>query len=128
AASARSGAAGGHRLGPTASEPCGGALPAPADAELIVEGQIPPGVKEVEGPFGEFTGYYGPQRLRPVIEVTAITHRREAILQHVFVGHRDNWIIGGIPKEGSLFNVIRGVVPTVRAVPFALSGCCRFTC
>ena len=60
--------------------------------------------------------------------MTAITHRREAILQHVFVGHRDNWIIGGIPKEGSLFNVIRGVVPTVRAVHFALSGCCRFNC
>jgi 2,5-furandicarboxylate decarboxylase 1 len=82
----------------------------------------------VEGPFGEFTGYYGPQRLRPVIEVKAITHRRDAILQHIFVGHRDNWVIGGIPKEGSLFNVIRGIVPTVRAVHFAISGSCRFNC
>jgi 2,5-furandicarboxylate decarboxylase 1 len=63
-----------------------------------------------------------------VIEVNAITHRREAILQHIFVGHRDNWVIGGIPKEGSLFNVIRGVVPTVKAVHFAISGSCRFNC
>jgi len=125
---AKIGAIMGEPLRLTASETFGDDLLVPADAELILEGQIPPGVKEVEGPFGEFTGYYGPQRLRPVIEVTAITHRREAILQHVFVGHRDNWIIGGIPKEGSLFNVIRGVVPTVRAVHFALSGCCRFNC
>ena len=118
----------GEPLRLTPSESFGDDLLVPADAELIVEGQIVPGQKEVEGPFGEFTGYYGPQRLRPVIEVTAITYRRDAILQHLFVGHRDNWIIGGIPKEGSLFNVIRGVVPTVKAVHFALSGSCRFNC
>jgi 2,5-furandicarboxylate decarboxylase 1 len=87
-----------------------------------------PNVSEVEAPFGEFTGYYGPQRLRPVIEVTAITHRRDAIFQHIFVGHRDNWVLGGLPKEGSLFNLIRGIVPTVQAVHFPISGCCRFNC
>ncbi len=125
---AKIGAIMGEPLRLTPSESFGEDLLVPADAELVVEGQIPPGVRDVEGPFGEFTGYYGPQRLRPIIEVTAITHRREAVLQHVFVGHRDNWIIGGIPKEGSLFNVIKGVVPTVRAVHFALSGCCRFNC
>jgi len=125
---AKIGAIMGEPLRLTPSQSFGEELLVPADAELVVEGQILPGVKEVEGPFGEFTGYYGPQRVRPVIEVTAITHRRDAILQHIFVGHRDNWIIGGIPKEGSLFNVIRGVVPTVRAVHFALSGCCRFNC
>ncbi len=125
---AKIGAIMGEPLRLTASETFGDELLVPADAELVIEGQIPHGVRDVEGPFGEFTGYYGPQRLRPVIEVTAVTARREPILQHVFVGHRDNWIVGGIPKEGSLFNVIKGVVPTVRAVHFALSGCCRFNC
>lgn len=100
----------------------------PADAEIIIEGEIPPNVREVEGPFGEFTGYYGPQRLRPVIEVTAITHRQGAIFQHLFTGHRDTWVVGGIPKEGSLFNLIRGIVPTVTAVHFPPSGCCRYNC
>ena len=100
----------------------------PADAEMIVEGEIPPGEREVEAPFGEFTGYYGPQRVRPVIRVTAITHRRQAILQHIFVGHRDNWFLGGIPKEGTVYNVIKGVVPSVKAVHFAPSGSCRFNC
>ena len=125
---AKIGAIMGEPLRVTPSVSFGEALMVPADAEMVVEGQILPGVREVEGPFGEFTGYYGPQRLRPVIEVTAITHRREAVLQHVFVGHRDNWVLGGIPKEGSLYNVIRGIVPTVKAVHFAISGSCRFNC
>ena len=112
----------------TSSETWGDEFMVPADAEIVIEGHVLPDVKEVEAPFGEFPGYYGPQRLRPVIEVTAITHRSDAIFQHVFVGHRDNWILGGIPKEGSLFNLIRGIVPTVKAVHFPVSGCCRFHC
>jgi 2,5-furandicarboxylate decarboxylase 1 len=63
-----------------------------------------------------------------VIEVTAITHRRGAVFQHIFVGHRDNWVLGGIPKEGSLFNLIKGIVPTTKAVHFPISGCGRFHC
>ena len=110
------------------SETWGDQFLVPADADLVLEGEIPPGVREVEGPFGEFTGYYGPQRIRPVIHITAITHRRDAILQHSFVGHRDNWFLGGIPKEGTVFNIVKGIVPTVKAVHFAPSGSCRFNC
>lgn len=125
---ARIGAIMGAPLRLSASETWGAEFMVPADAEMIIEGHVLPGVKEVEGPFGEFTGYYGPQRLRNVIEVTAITHRRDAIFQHIFTGHRDTWVLGGIPKEGSLFNLIRGIVPTTQAVHFPLSGCCRFNC
>jgi UbiD family decarboxylase len=125
---ARIGAIMGAPLRLTPSETWGEDFLVPADAEIIIEGEVLLNTKEVEGPFGEFTGYYGPQRLRNVIEVTAITHRRDAIFQHIFVGHRDVWVLGGIPKEGSLFNLIRGVVPTTRAVHFPISGCGRFNC
>lgn len=125
---ARIGSIMGEPLRLTASETWGEEFLVPADAEIVIEGHVLPNVREVEGPFGEFTGYYGPQRLRPVIEVTAITHRRDAIFQHVFVGHRDNWVLGGIPKEGSLFNLIHGIVPTVKAVHFPISGSCRLNC
>ena len=124
----RIGAIMGEPLRLTASESWGEDFMVPADAEIVIEGQVLPGVKEVEGPFGEFTGYYGPQRLRNVIEVTAVTHRADAVFQHIFTGHRDTWVLGGIPKEGSLFNLIRGVVPTTKAVHFPISGCCRFHC
>jgi UbiD family decarboxylase len=125
---ARIGAIMGEPMRLTASETWGEDFLVPADAEIVIEGEIPPKVREVEGPFGEFTGYYGPQRLRPVIEVTAITHRKGAVFQHLFTGHRDTWVVGGIPKEGSLFNLIRGIVPTVTAVHFPTSGCCRYHC
>ena len=51
----------------------------PADAEIIVEGEIHPGETDMEGPFGEFAGYMGPIERRPVVRVTAITHRRNPI-------------------------------------------------
>ena len=124
----RIGAIMGEPLRLTASETWGDDFLIPADAEVVIEGHVLPDVAEVEAPFGEFTGYYGPQRVRPVIEVTAITHKRNAVFQHIFVGHRDNWVLGGLPKEGSLFNLIRGIVPTVQAVHFPISGCCRFNC
>lgn len=51
----------------------------PANAEMIIEGEIVPGELEPEGPFGEFAGYMGPVEPRPVARITAITHRREPI-------------------------------------------------
>ncbi len=118
----------GESLRIVASETWGERFMIPADAEIVIEGEIPPKVREVEGPFGEFPGTYGPQRWRPVIDVKAINYRRGAVFQHMFTGHRDVWVAGGIPKEGSCFNAIRGVVPTVKAVHFAISGTCRFNC
>jgi UbiD family decarboxylase len=38
-----------------------------------------PASYEVEGPFGEASGYYGEARKRPVVEVKCITHRRNPI-------------------------------------------------
>ena len=112
----------------TGSETWGKNFLVPADAEIIIEGEIPPNVREIEAPFGEFPGTYGPQRLRPIIKVRAITHKRKAIYQDVFVAHRENWILGGFPKEGSLFATIKGVVPSVKQVHFPVSGSCRFNC
>jgi 2,5-furandicarboxylate decarboxylase 1 len=50
----------------------------PARAEIIIEGRVLPGVREPEGPFGENTGYYF-SNVSPVVEVTAVTHRRDFI-------------------------------------------------
>ena len=51
----------------------------PATAEIVIEGVIPTDLVEPEGPFGEYTGYLGPRGLSPYMEVTAITHRKNAI-------------------------------------------------
>ena len=95
---------------------------------MVIEGHVLANVKEVEGPFGEFTGYYGPQRLRNVIEVSAITHRRDAIFQDSSPAIATPGCSAGFLKKAGLFNLIRGVVPTVKAVHFPMSGGCRFNC
>lgn len=118
----------GHPLRLVASETLGDEFLVPADADLVIEGRVVPGAREVEGPFGEFTGYYGPQRLRWVIEVSAITGSLDGYYQGIFVGHKDNWTLGALPKEGAIYNRIRGVVPGVKAVHLPESGCGRFHC
>jgi 4-hydroxy-3-polyprenylbenzoate decarboxylase len=54
-------------------------LMVPADSEIIIEGEILLGETAMEGPFGEFAGYMGPVDRRPVVRITAITHRRDPV-------------------------------------------------
>ncbi len=56
-------------------------LPIPADAEIVLEGYAYPNEKLVEGPFGEWTGYYASaSREEPVMQVKAIYHRNDPIV------------------------------------------------
>ena len=100
----------------------------PADAEIIVEAEIIPGVRETQNPFGEIAGYYQREMSMPVAEVTAITMKKEGVMQGVFPGHPEHWNLGGIPKEGSVFSVIKRNIPGVKAVHLPPSGCGRFSC
>lgn len=49
----------------------------PANAEFIIEGEIHPDEFSDEGRFGEFAGYMGPVGKRPLVTITAITHRKD---------------------------------------------------
>jgi len=51
----------------------------PADAEIVIEGLIDTEYLEPEGPFGESHGYMHPRELSMVMEVTAITRRKDAV-------------------------------------------------
>jgi 4-hydroxy-3-polyprenylbenzoate decarboxylase len=56
-------------------------LPIPADAEIVVEGFATTNEMLVEGPFGEWTGYYGSaSREEPVLHVEALYYRNNPIL------------------------------------------------
>jgi UbiD family decarboxylase len=53
----------------------------PANAEIIIEGTMRPGNNAMEGPFGEFTGYYGrPEASTPIIDVQCVRYRNNPIL------------------------------------------------
>jgi UbiD family decarboxylase len=57
-------------------------LPVPANAEIVLEGEIPPLSEEnaYEGPFGEWPGYYAHQGYGPVVRIKNIYHRKNPIL------------------------------------------------
>jgi 2,5-furandicarboxylate decarboxylase 1 len=99
----------------------------PAYAEVVFEGYILPEVRKPEGPFGEFTWYYGLERTSPVFQVTAITYRQDAIYQHLFAAHPEHNYTGKLGRESILYKRVKSVVPTVRDVRMPMSGICRFT-
>jgi len=55
-------------------------LPIPANAEIVIAGFSPPDREMIEGPFGEFLGYYGRKKLHPVIEVERVYYRNQPII------------------------------------------------
>jgi 4-hydroxy-3-polyprenylbenzoate decarboxylase len=55
----------------------------PAEAEIVIEGQISTQLLEPEGPFGESHGYVNLQEYNAFMEVTAITHRRNPVLTSI---------------------------------------------
>lgn len=56
-------------------------LPLPANGEIVIEGESLPSENKVEGPFGEFTGYYGSaERPEPFIKVKRILYRNNPII------------------------------------------------
>jgi 2,5-furandicarboxylate decarboxylase 1 len=98
----------------------------PAYAEIVLEGKILPHVREPEGPFGEFPKYYGPRSDKEVIEITAVTHRNNPIFYTIVAAGYEHLLLGGIPREASLFQSIRQTVPSVKAVHMSLGGTCRY--
>jgi 2,5-furandicarboxylate decarboxylase 1 len=100
----------------------------PADAEIVIEGEILPDLKRPEAPFGEYPGTYGPQRNNPVVRVTAITMRRDALWQSSFVGHPDNLLLSGVTRLSYIQKMVKVASPSVKAVYVPPSGRCRYIC
>ncbi|MCZ7662910.1 MAG: UbiD family decarboxylase [Thermoleophilia bacterium] len=105
----------------TASESFGDELLVPADAEVVIEAEILPDRRCIEGPFGEFTGYEGPQRLAWVLEAKAVTARREATMLCVFGSHRDN-LFAHYPIQASVFSSLKSVFPRVKDISWVDAG------
>ncbi|MFF2924251.1 UbiD family decarboxylase [Streptomyces celluloflavus] len=60
----------------------GSDLPIPAYAEIVIQGELPPVEEEsvLEGPFGEWTGYYTHSGQETVVRVNRIMHRNNPII------------------------------------------------
>ena len=103
-------------------------LPVPARAEIVIEGQILPGERQDEGPFGEWPRFYTGTGERPFIRVSAITMRRDPIFQDLTAAHAEHSLVGCLPRMGSLYKRIKEVVPSLVNVNLPLSGGGRVYC
>lgn len=97
---------------------CGaGHAPVYADADFLIQGTVDPTQLKPEGPFGDHLGYYARQHDFPLIKVTAVRHRRDAVWPITVVGRP--------PQEDTVFGeliheltgpVIPTVLPGVQAI------------
>ncbi|WP_329459841.1 non-oxidative hydroxyarylic acid decarboxylases subunit C [Streptomyces sp. NBC_01497] len=70
---------------PIARAPLSG-LPVPWGSEVVLEGVIESHKREIEGPFGEFTGHYSGGRALPVVRIDRISHRTHPVFEHLHLG------------------------------------------
>lgn len=84
----------------------------PANAEIVLEGRIVPGKREIEGPFGELMGYYGHVAPHPIIEVDAVMHRNNPIYQTAFPC-REEHLSNGLIREVELYYHIKNQLDVV---------------
>jgi 2,5-furandicarboxylate decarboxylase 1 len=94
----------------------------PADAEIVIEGFVPPHQLTADGPFGEYTGYLGPQSQAPILEVSCITRRRAALYHDYGSGLTDMLVPDNMAMEGKLFEIVKAVAPSLVNVHVPASG------
>ncbi len=58
----------------------------PRDVDIVIEGFVDPEAMEVEGPFGDHTGYYTLPEPFPVLEVETITMKKKPVFAATVVG------------------------------------------
>jgi 2,5-furandicarboxylate decarboxylase 1 len=84
-------------------------LAVPSDAEIVIEGRIPPDTLRPEGPMGEVHGYYGTKFPKPIIEVSAITHRRDPIFHTILSGTVEEHVPLALPIEATILKAMRRI-------------------
>jgi UbiD family decarboxylase len=75
--------------------------PLVAGAELALIGEVPPRERRAEGPFGDHYGYYSLQHDYPVLHVTQMARRKDALFPATVVGkpRQEDFFIGDLLQE-----------------------------
>ena len=87
-------------------------LNVPVHAEIVLEGRILPHLREKDGPFGETSGYYVPYE-SPVIEVDAVTHRKDPYFQALHPWTHEAFVLM-VSWEAETFKNLQARFPGVR--------------
>ncbi|HWV56600.1 MAG TPA: menaquinone biosynthesis decarboxylase [Longimicrobiales bacterium] len=77
-------------------------LKIPAEADIVLEGYVDPSEPfDVEGPFGDHTGFYTPEDMFPVFHVTTVTMREHPVYPATIVGRppMEDFYLGGATER-----------------------------
>jgi 2,5-furandicarboxylate decarboxylase 1 len=89
-------------------------LDIPSEAEIVIEGYLPPHTRHAEGPLAEFHGYYGEAWDSPTFEVSAICTRERPIYQTIVPGWAEHIYLGNVlTREPLLLRFVRHVSANV---------------
>ena len=88
----------------------------PAHTEFVIEGHILPDVREPEGPFGEWMGYYVPVTENHVLSVRKVTARKDAMFHAILAGSTEEQTLSGIPNAALVYNALRAFDQNVQDV------------
>jgi 4-hydroxy-3-polyprenylbenzoate decarboxylase len=94
-------------------------LRVPAGCEVVIEGYADPYETVMEGPFGNHTGFYVPAAPVPLVRITGISLRGDAIIPATLVGPppmEDCWM--ATAWERLLLAFVRRLVPAVADIRF----------
>lgn len=97
-------------------------VPVPADAEIVIEGRIRTDLWAEDGPFGDYWLYYSPPRQARVFEVTAITHRRDAIYHDVFNVGPEHLVLFSLGMEGQALTHLKPLIPGLLRINVPVCG------
>lgn len=95
----------------------------PADCDFVIEGVVPSGERRLEGPFGDHTGFYTLEEMYPLLRVTAITMRSDAVYPATIVGKppmEDGWL--GKATERLFLPLVRLFVPEIEDYNLPVEG------
>ncbi len=86
-------------------------LEVPADAEIVLEGYIPPHYREEEGPFSEFQDYYlAGAGQNPIVEYHCMTRRQDAIFKNLQNGtEMEGGVFHKIPISATIYRRLQAV-------------------
>jgi 2,5-furandicarboxylate decarboxylase 1 len=94
----------------------------PAAAEVVIEARVRPGERYPEAPFADMSRAYSRQKQGPLVEVRAITHRADPILQLAFSGHPDATNLAAVCHEVAIWRAVSQSSSCVTGVHVPASG------
>lgn len=98
----------------------------PAESEIVLEGQILTDKTAREGPFGEFIGFSSPPGDAPILELSAVTHRKKPVYHAINGYGRETVMLRKYVLEASLLKGVQPAVPIVTDVEMTAGGLHRF--